>query len=87
MHEAIELGRIQPGHMVCLVAFGAGLTWGSAFLHRVLRTRYKQDIEHGTWELRFPAGAHGIQRATVINSRCCAPSCCAWIATRSATGR
>ena len=29
---------------------------------------YKQDIEHGTWELRFPAGAHGIRRATVINS-------------------
>jgi DNA gyrase subunit B len=29
---------------------------------------YKQDIEHGTWEIRFPAGAHGIRRATVINS-------------------
>ncbi len=29
---------------------------------------YKQDIEHGTWEVRFPAGAHGIRRATVINS-------------------
>jgi DNA gyrase subunit B len=29
---------------------------------------YKQDLEHGTWELRFPAGAHGIRRATVINS-------------------
>src|SRR5262249_61644738 len=25
---------------------------------------YKQDIEHGTWEIRFPAGAHGIRRAT-----------------------
>ncbi len=32
MHEAIELGKIKPGMMVCLVAFGAGLTWGSAFL-------------------------------------------------------
>jgi 3-oxoacyl-[acyl-carrier-protein] synthase-3 len=32
MHEAIELGKIKPGNMVCLVAFGAGLTWGSAFL-------------------------------------------------------
>ena len=32
MHEAIELGKIQPGQMVCLVAFGAGLTWGSVFL-------------------------------------------------------
>ncbi len=32
MHEAIALGKIQPGHLVCLVAFGAGLTWGSVFL-------------------------------------------------------
>lgn len=32
MHEAVELGKIRPGHLVCLVAFGAGLTWGSAFL-------------------------------------------------------
>jgi 3-oxoacyl-[acyl-carrier-protein] synthase-3 len=32
MHEAIELGKIQPGNLVALVAFGAGLTWASAFL-------------------------------------------------------
>jgi 3-oxoacyl-[acyl-carrier-protein] synthase III len=32
MHEALALGKIQPGNLVCLVAFGAGLTWGSAFL-------------------------------------------------------
>jgi 3-oxoacyl-[acyl-carrier-protein] synthase-3 len=32
MHEAIEIGKIKPGDMVCLVAFGAGLTWGSVFL-------------------------------------------------------
>ena len=32
MHEAIELGKIKPGNLVCLVAFGAGLTWGSTFL-------------------------------------------------------
>jgi len=32
MYDAIELGKIQPGNLVCLVAFGAGLTWGSAFL-------------------------------------------------------
>jgi 3-oxoacyl-[acyl-carrier-protein] synthase-3 len=32
MHEAIALGKIQPGNLVCLVAFGAGLTWGSVFL-------------------------------------------------------
>jgi 3-oxoacyl-[acyl-carrier-protein] synthase III len=32
MHEAIELGKIKPGNLVCLVAFGAGLTWGTVFL-------------------------------------------------------
>src|SRR5262245_27398505 len=32
MHEAIELGKIKPGNLVCLVAFGASLTWGSAFI-------------------------------------------------------
>jgi 3-oxoacyl-[acyl-carrier-protein] synthase-3 len=32
MHEAVQLGKIQPGNLVCLVAFGAGLTWASAFL-------------------------------------------------------
>jgi DNA gyrase subunit B len=29
---------------------------------------YKQDVEHGNWELRFPPGVHGIRRATVLNS-------------------
>ena len=29
---------------------------------------YKQDLEHGTWELKFPPGVHGIRRATLINS-------------------
>jgi 3-oxoacyl-[acyl-carrier-protein] synthase-3 len=32
MKEAIDLGKIKPGNLVALVAFGAGLTWGSAFL-------------------------------------------------------
>ena len=32
MYEAIELGKIKPGDLVCMVAFGAGLTWGSVFL-------------------------------------------------------
>lgn len=32
MTEAIELGKIKRGDLVCLIAFGAGLTWGSAFL-------------------------------------------------------
>jgi 3-oxoacyl-[acyl-carrier-protein] synthase III len=32
MYEAIEIGKIRSGSLVCLVAFGAGLTWGSVFL-------------------------------------------------------
>jgi 3-oxoacyl-[acyl-carrier-protein] synthase-3 len=32
MYDALEVGKITPGNLVCLVAFGAGLTWGSAFL-------------------------------------------------------
>ncbi|MBE7450783.1 MAG: ketoacyl-ACP synthase III [Kofleriaceae bacterium] len=32
MHEAIALGKIQPGNLVALIAFGAGLTWASAIL-------------------------------------------------------
>ena len=32
MHEAVQVGKIKRGDLVCLVAFGAGLTWGSAFL-------------------------------------------------------
>jgi 3-oxoacyl-[acyl-carrier-protein] synthase-3 len=32
MNEAIELGKIKPGDLVAWVAFGAGLTWGSAFI-------------------------------------------------------
>ncbi len=29
---------------------------------------YTQDPEHGTWELRFQAGQHGVRRHTVINA-------------------
>jgi len=29
---------------------------------------YKQDSEHGTWELRYVAGMHGVRRHTNINS-------------------
>ncbi len=30
LHEAVLAGRVKPGDLVCMVAFGAGLTWGSA---------------------------------------------------------
>lgn len=30
--EAWEQGKIQPGDLVCLAAFGSGFTWGSALL-------------------------------------------------------
>ncbi|MGE5181336.1 MAG: DNA topoisomerase (ATP-hydrolyzing) subunit B [Acidobacteriota bacterium] len=29
---------------------------------------YKQDSEHGTWEMRFQAGQHGVRRHTVISA-------------------
>ncbi len=32
MKEAVDLGKIKPGDLVVLVAFGAGLTWGSVVL-------------------------------------------------------
>lgn len=32
LHEARSAGRIQPGQYVLLLAFGAGLTWGSVLL-------------------------------------------------------
>jgi len=32
MDEAVRQGRIQPGDLVLLVVFGAGLTWGAAIL-------------------------------------------------------
>ncbi len=32
MLDAVNLGKIKKGDLVCLVAFGAGLTWGSVFL-------------------------------------------------------
>ena len=32
MKEAVDLGKISRGDLVALVAFGAGLTWGSVFL-------------------------------------------------------
>ncbi|HUY61374.1 MAG TPA: beta-ketoacyl-ACP synthase 3 [Candidatus Dormibacteraeota bacterium] len=30
--EAVQHGRCQPGDMICLAAFGAGLTWGGLLL-------------------------------------------------------
>lgn len=32
LHEAVLAGRVQPGHLVCLAAFGAGFTWAAALL-------------------------------------------------------
>jgi 3-oxoacyl-[acyl-carrier-protein] synthase-3 len=32
LDEAVREGRIQPGDLVLLVVFGAGLTWGAAIL-------------------------------------------------------
>jgi 3-oxoacyl-[acyl-carrier-protein] synthase III len=32
LDEAVESGRIQPGDLILIVAFGAGLTWGAAVI-------------------------------------------------------
>ncbi len=32
LDEAVKAGRVQPGHLVVLVGFGAGLTWGANVL-------------------------------------------------------
>jgi len=32
LNQAVQEGRLQPGHLVLLVAFGAGFTWGSALI-------------------------------------------------------
>lgn len=32
LHEAVTLGKIKKGDLVCLVAFGSGFTWGSVLI-------------------------------------------------------
>lgn len=32
LEEALQVGKINPGDLVCLVAFGAGFTWGSVLM-------------------------------------------------------
>ena len=32
LHEALKAGRLQPGMLVCVAAFGSGFTWGSMLL-------------------------------------------------------
>ena len=32
LNEAWELGKVKPGDLVCLAAFGSGFTWGSALI-------------------------------------------------------
>ena len=32
LSEAVEQGRVQPGDLVCLAAFGSGFTWASALV-------------------------------------------------------
>jgi 3-oxoacyl-[acyl-carrier-protein] synthase-3 len=32
LEEALSLGRIKPGDLVLMAAFGGGFTWGAALL-------------------------------------------------------
>lgn len=48
--EAIEQGRCKPGDNVCLVGFGAGLTWGAAVV-RMGETERPFAIDASLWGL------------------------------------
>ena len=32
LKEALDNGRLKPGDLLCLAAFGSGFTWGSALI-------------------------------------------------------
>ena len=32
LSEAVEMGRVKDGDLVCLAAFGSGFTWGSTLI-------------------------------------------------------
>jgi 3-oxoacyl-[acyl-carrier-protein] synthase-3 len=32
LYEALDEGRLAPGNLLCLAAFGAGFTWASALI-------------------------------------------------------
>ena len=32
LDEAVQSGRLKKGHLVCMVAFGGGLSWGATLL-------------------------------------------------------
>jgi 3-oxoacyl-[acyl-carrier-protein] synthase-3 len=32
LHEAVKAGRLEPGMLVAVAAFGSGFTWGSLLL-------------------------------------------------------
>jgi len=60
LRDRAKLERIEAGVMAEVTRRHAELGQAAA--------EYHQDSEHGTWELRFVAGQHGIRRHTVINA-------------------
>ncbi|MFT3695251.1 MAG: DNA topoisomerase (ATP-hydrolyzing) subunit B [Kofleriaceae bacterium] len=60
LHDRDKLERIEAKVMAEVARRHGELGQAAA--------EYKQDTEHGTWELRFQAGQHGVRRHTTINS-------------------
>jgi 3-oxoacyl-[acyl-carrier-protein] synthase-3 len=61
MCEAIEAGRIHAGDHIVLVAFGAGLTWGSVVIKWVTTRVRKPRL---LWAERFLARSRSVARKT-----------------------
>lgn len=53
--EAVQQGRIQPGHKIVLVGFGAGLTWGALAAEWTgpLPVERKVNVRRYTWWARL----------------------------------
>ena len=32
LDECVQAGRVKPGSLVCMAAFGSGFTWGAALV-------------------------------------------------------
>ena len=60
LRDRDKLERIEANVMAAVARRHGELGQASA--------EYKQDVEYGTWELRYPAGQHGVLRHTVISA-------------------
>jgi 3-oxoacyl-[acyl-carrier-protein] synthase III len=72
--EALMAGRIQPGHNIVMVGFGAGLTWAAALVKWGTSTKEAAPVFYHTWLRSLIYGwararglvRHILSRATVL---------------------